>query len=161
MTEPRWLDDTEQRVWRRLLAVAAALPGALDTDLRAVGLTHPTYVVLAMLSEAPDRTLRMAELARRASSSPSRLTHTVTRLEQRGLVVRAAVAGDGRGATATLTGTGWDVVVRAAPTHVATVRRLLFDGLTPAELSTLDEVGAHVAAQLMAPPPTRRSAAVG
>jgi len=152
VTEPRWLDDTEQRVWRRLLAVAAALPGALDTDLRAVGLTHPTYVVLAMLSEAPDRTLRMAELARRASSSPSRLTHTVTRLEQRGLVRRAAVEDDGRGAAATLTDAGWDVVVSAAPTHVATVRRLLFDGLTTAELATLDEVGARVATQLAGPP---------
>lgn len=153
MGEHRWLDDTEQRVWRRLLAVAAALPGALDTDLRAVGLTHPTYVVLAMLSEAPGRTLRMAELARRASSSPSRLTHTVTRLEQRGLVRRAAVQGDGRGAAATLTNAGWDVVVSAAPTHVATVRRLLFDGLTPAELAALDEVGARVATRLAGQPP--------
>lgn len=148
MTDPRWLDEAEQRVWRRLLAIGATLPGALDADLRAVGLTHPTYVVLAMLSEAPDRSLRMAELARRASVSPSRLTHTVTRLEQRGLVRRAAVADDGRGAAATLTDAGWDVVVRAAPTHVATVRRLLFDDLTPEELATLDRLSARVAGQV-------------
>lgn len=151
--DARWLDDTEQRVWRRLLAVAGALPSVLDRDLRAVGLSHSTYVVLAMLSEAPERRLRMTELARRSNTSASRLSHTVARLEDRGLVRRDRVATDARGALAVLTDDGWDVVTRTAPTHVATVRHLLFDHLTPDELAVLDTVTARVSAAAAPRPP--------
>lgn len=148
----RWLDDAEQRTWRALLAVAAALPGRLDADLRTVGLSHAEYVVLAMLSEAPDRTLRMAELARQANVSPSRLSHTVGRLASRGLLTRAPVPGDRRGTTAALSEAGWSVVVDAAPTHVATVRHLLFDRIDADELAVLERVTTRITATLAVEP---------
>jgi len=120
----RWLDYDEQRAWRGFLAMATLLPGALDQQLqRDAEMGHSSYIVLAMLSEAPDRSLRMSDLAARANSSPSRLSHTVTRLEQRGWVRRERSAEDGRGSIARLTDDGWDVVVATAPGHVAAVRR--------------------------------------
>jgi DNA-binding MarR family transcriptional regulator len=148
-----WLDPDEQRAWRGFLAMTALLPGALDQQLqRDADMGHSSYIVLAMLSEAPDRSLRMSELAARANSSPSRLSHTVSRLEHRGWVRRDRSPDDGRGNVARLTDEGWDVVVATAPGHVAAVRRFVFDalsteqvcqleGITTAVLKTLDPDG--------------------
>src|SRR6185369_15833500 len=95
----RWLSDEEQRAWRRLAAVTMLLPAALESQLqRDAGLTHFGYWVLAMLSEAPGRTLRMSELAALAHGSQSRLSHLVAKLEERGWVRREKVGDDGRGA---------------------------------------------------------------
>ena len=107
------------------------LPGVLDAQLRAdSGLTHFEYFVLAMLSEAPERTLRMTSLAQRTNATLSRLSHVVDRLEGRGLVERFPCPEDGRATNARLTPLGWDLVVAAAPGHVATVRHSVVDPLT-------------------------------
>lgn len=145
----RWLTDEEQRAWRAYLAVTALLPADLDQQLQSEAeMGHASYIVLAMLSEAPGRALRMSDLAARAHSSPSRLSHTVARLERRGWVRRERSSDDGRGSVAVLTDEGWDVVVAIAPGHVAAVRRRVFDVLTPAQVRQLFEINAAVLASL-------------
>lgn len=137
----RWLSDTEQATWRAFLATSELLYAALDRQLqRDAGMTHGTYVVLAMLSEAPGRSLRMSELAVRANSTPSRLSHAVARMEDRGWVRRSRSDADGRGTVAELTDAGWEVLVRTAPGHVEAVRAALFDRLTPAQVTALRTV---------------------
>src|SRR3954452_12080536 len=134
----RWLDEQQQRTWRAWLSVSELLPRVLDTQLqRDAGLTHAAYVVLAMLSEAPNRSRRMSDLARHANQSQSRLSHTVARLEERGWVRRERSAEDGRGNVAVLTDAGWDVVRSVAPGHVEAVRGALFDPLTPEQTAAL------------------------
>jgi DNA-binding MarR family transcriptional regulator len=145
----QWLDYDEQRAWRGFLAMTALLPGALDQQLqRDAEMGHSSYIVLAMLSEAPDRSLRMSELAARANSSPSRLSHAVTRLEQRGWVRRARSAEDGRGSIARLTDDGWDIVEATAPGHVAAVRRYVFDALSREQVRQLEDIAGAVLAKL-------------
>jgi DNA-binding MarR family transcriptional regulator len=137
----QWLDDEQQRTWRAWLTVAELLPRALDAQLRRdAGISHAAYVVLAMLSESPDRSRRMSDLARLANQSQSRLSHTVARLEQRGWVRRQRAAEDGRGNVAVLTDAGWDVVRSVAPGHVAAVREALFAPLTAEQSRTLGDV---------------------
>lgn len=137
---PQWLDEQEQRTWRSWLVVAELVPRALDAQLqRDAGLTHAAYVVLAMLSEAPDRSRRMSDLARAANQSQSRLSHTVARLEERGWVQRQRAAEDRRGNVAVLTDAGWDVVTRIAPGHVQAVLEAVFEALTPQEVAALGE----------------------
>ena len=100
----QWLDEQQQQTWRAWLTLAELLPRMLDAQLqRDAGISHAAYVVLAMLSEAPNRSRRMSDLARRANQSQSRLSHTVSRLEERGWVRRERSAEDGRGALAVLT----------------------------------------------------------
>ena len=141
MTETRWLDDDEQRAWRRLATVMTLLPAALDAQLqRDATLTHFAYFTLAMLSEAPGRALRMSELAARSSSSPSRLSHTIARLESRGWVRRQRASEDGRGQVAELTDEGYTALVATAPGHVAAVREYVLDALTPEQVSQLNEL---------------------
>ena len=130
MDGPRWLDETEQHAWRRLAAVLLKLPSELERQLqRDAGMSHFEYWVIALLSEAPDRTLRLSQLAAQANASLSRLSHVVTRLEERGWVTRQPCPDDARATLAVLTETGWRQVVAAAPGHVETVRRLVFDAL--------------------------------
>jgi DNA-binding MarR family transcriptional regulator len=141
----RWLDEEEQRTWRAFLATSEQLYAALDRQLqRDAGMSHGTYVVLAMLSESPGRSLRMTELAQRANSTPSRLSHAVARMEERGWVRREPAAADGRGTVAVLTDAGWDVLVRTAPGHVSAVREHLFDRLRPEQVRQLGEMCAAV-----------------
>lgn len=143
----RWLDDDERRSWLGLIAVAELLPSALDAQLRRdAGLTHFEYLVLAMLSEAPDRTLRMSLLAHRTNATLPRLSHVMSRLQQRGLVERFACTEDRRATNARLTAGGWDAVVAAAPGHVETVRRLVLDPLTSDEVTQLG----HLCAAMLA-----------
>ena len=140
-TEPRWLDDDERAAWLRLIAVVELLPSALDAQLRRDSqLTHFDYYVLAMLSEAPARTLRMTALALRTNATLPRLSHVVRRLEERGLVERFPCPQDGRATNARLTAQGWDTVVAAAPGHVDAVRRHVLDPLTPAQVRQLREI---------------------
>src|SRR3954471_12260724 len=121
--ETAWLTEDERAAWLRLIAVVELLPGALDAQLRTeAGLTHFEYLVLAMLSEAPERTLRMTSLALRTNATLPRLSHVVRRLEDRGLVERFPCPEDGRATNARLTEAGWTTVVAAAPGHVANVR---------------------------------------
>jgi DNA-binding MarR family transcriptional regulator len=148
----RWLTEDEQRAWRRFGAVVALLPAALESQLqRDAGLTHFGYWVLAMLSEAPGRSLRMSELAVAANGSQSRLSHLVSRLEERGWVRRERVGEDGRGYVAVLTDAGYDKVVATAPGHVDEVRRLVFEALTPQQIEALDEICSAILARLCGP----------
>ena len=142
---PRWLDDEQQRAWRALITFVARLEETLDRQLqRDAGLPHAYYQVLAMLSEAPGRTLRMSELARRTTSSPSRLSHAVARLEEKGWVRRQRHPTDRRGALATLTDEGFAVLVAAAPGHVEAVRQLVFDRLDRDQVRQLRTIFAHL-----------------
>ena len=133
-----WLTDDELDAWVKLVAVVELLPGVLDSQLRRdSGLTHFEYFVLAMLSEAPDRTLRMTALAQRTNATLPRLSHVVRRLEERRLVERFPCPEDGRATNARLTEAGLAEVVAAAPGHVATVREHVIDALTPAQVRQL------------------------
>ena len=143
--ENRWLTDEERIAWVRLAAVLELLPGVLDTQLRRDSdLTHFEYFVLAMLSEAPGRTLRMTSLAARTNATLPRLSHVVRRLEDRGLVRRFPCPEDGRATNAQLTDTGWAKIVAAAPGHVATVRQQVIDALSPEQVGQLAEITAAI-----------------
>jgi DNA-binding MarR family transcriptional regulator len=147
--DTRWLDDDERDAWLRLLAIAQLLPGVLDAQLRRdAGLTHFEYFVVAMLSEAAERTLRMTTLARRTNATLPRLSHVVQRLENRGLVDRFPCPEDGRATNARLTDTGWAAVVNAAPGHVETVRRMVLDPLTRPQVAQLRRIGDAMLAEL-------------
>jgi len=136
-----WLTPAELRAWLGLVAVAELLPAQLDSQLQHdAGLTHFEYQVLAMLSEARERTLRMSALAQRTNATLPRLSHVVRRLEERGLVERAPCPQDRRATNAHLTDAGWDLVVRTAPGHVATARALVVDALTPAQVGQLEDL---------------------
>lgn len=137
----RWLDDEERAAWVRLIAVVELLPGVLDSQLRRdADLTHFDYWVLAVLSEAPERTLRMTALAARTNATLSRLSHLVQRLEDRGLLQRFPCPEDGRATNARLTNAGWKKVVETAPGHVETVRQHVIDALTPRQITQLTAI---------------------
>jgi DNA-binding MarR family transcriptional regulator len=136
--ETRWLTDDERVAWVRLAAVLELLPGVLDTQLRRdADLTHFEYFVLAMLSETPDRTLRMTSLAMRTNATLPRLSHVVRRLEDRGLVERFPCPQDGRATNARLTEAGWTKVVATAPGHVENVRQHVLDALDAEQVRQL------------------------
>ena len=140
-----WLTDEQQAAWRPFIALLLRLPAALDAQLqRDAGITNFDYLVLSGLSESPNRTLRMSELAAIANSSLSRLSHVVSRLETKGWVRREPCPGDGRFINAVLTESGWQKIVEIAPGHVAAVQKLLIDTLTPEELRSLGEISTRV-----------------
>ena len=140
-----WLTDDEQAAWRPFVGLLFRFPALLDAQLQKdAGISHFEYMVLSSLSEAPDRTLRMSQLAAMASGSVSRLSHVVSRLEARGWVRREPSPGDGRFINAVLTEPGWQKVVETAPGHVAAVRRLLIDTLGPEELRSLGQMSAQI-----------------
>lgn len=138
----RWLDAEEQRTWRAWLYSTQLLQERLDRELtRETGISHAYYEILVQLSEAPERRMRMSQLADRSLSSRSRLSHAVSRLEERGWVRRQVCPEDGRGQLAVLTEDGFAALEAAAPVHVEGVRTHLFDQLSPAQLTALREVG--------------------
>ena len=135
---PQWLDAGERQAWLRLAGLMIKLPAALDAQLqRDAGVSHFEYLVMSGLSEAPSRKLRMSELAVLANGSLSRLSHVVKRLERQGWVRRVPCEFDRRATNAILTEAGYAKVVATAPGHVAAVRGLVIDPLTPAELAQL------------------------
>lgn len=143
------LDRPQLAAWVRLASVLELLPGVLDAQLRRdAGLMHFEYMVLAMLSEAPKRTLRMSALAAQTNSSPPRLSHVVARLEGRGLVERVPCPGDARATNACLTAAGWRKVREAAPGHAANVRENVIDALTPAQVRQLAAIGEAILGRL-------------
>ncbi len=144
-SEPRWLDAEERQTWLALVAMMIRLPGALDAQLqRDAGISHFEYQVLAVLSEAPERTMRMSELALLTEGSLPRLSQVVARLEKRGWVRRTPDPADGRYTLAILTEAGWATIEGGAPGHVETVRRLVFDPLTKTQTRQLREIGRRV-----------------
>lgn len=145
MSETRWLSDDEQRVWRAFLAAVDLLRGHVEGQLqRDAGMPYTYYAVLVALSEAPNRTLRMSELAERCRSSRSRLSHAVARLEENGWVERKSCLTDKRGSFATLTPQGLAAIEAAAPGHVEAVREALFDVLTPEQIRVLGEISCAI-----------------
>jgi DNA-binding MarR family transcriptional regulator len=138
--EPVWLTPDEMKLWRVLHEVVTGLPIVLGDNLRReVGLSFLEYYVMAGLSEQPDHSLRMSELALLANSELSRLSHLVGRLEKRGLVRRRPDPTDGRFNLAVLTSAGLELVNQAAPIHVQHVRRLIFDVLNESEQRALNK----------------------
>lgn len=149
MPEPQWLTADERATWLRFAAVVQLLPAALDTQLnRDEALTHFEYFCLAMLSESPDRTLRMTALAARTNATLPRLSRVVAGLERAGLVTRTPCPSDRRATNAVLTEAGWAKVVHAAPGHVATVRELVIDALTPAQQAQLTRISERLLTRL-------------
>ncbi|AZZ56223.1 MarR family winged helix-turn-helix transcriptional regulator [Rathayibacter iranicus] len=139
--ENRWLTPDQLDAWLRFIAVVELLPGALDTQLqRDAGLTHFEYLTLAMLSEAPDRALRMTTLAARTNATLPRLSHVVTRLVARGYLERQPCASDGRATNAVLTVAGMQKIVETAPGHVATVLADVIDPLDAEQIPQLADI---------------------
>src|SRR5438045_6159629 len=149
VTESRWLTPLEQQTWRAFLEATWRLQEQLDREMqRQSGFPMAYYQILAMLSEAPERTLRMRDLACRTWFSRSRLSHAVDRLEEQGWVRRVGCPGDKRGALAVLTDAGFAVLAAAAPGHVESVRRRVFDHLTPEQVEALGAISRAVADHL-------------
>jgi DNA-binding MarR family transcriptional regulator len=149
MAEDPWLSENELAAWVRLVAVVELLPGVLDTQLRRDNqLMHFEYYVLAMLSEAPESTLQMRELAARTNATLPRLSHVVRRLQDRGLVARSPCPQDRRATNASLTEAGWAAVRAAAPGHAATVREHVIGALAPEQVDQLREIATVILARL-------------
>jgi DNA-binding MarR family transcriptional regulator len=145
----RWLSADEQRAWLAFLGASELLMSALDAQLqRDAGIPHAYYAILAQLSSAPDRTRRMAELATVVNASPSRISHAVAKLEERGWVERRQCDDDRRGTLARLTDAGMAVLEEHAPGHVAAVREGLFDALTPEQVTQLEQICTAVLGRL-------------
>jgi DNA-binding MarR family transcriptional regulator len=148
------LTEAQMHAWLRFVAVVELVPGLLDSQLqRDSSLSHFEYYVLAMLSEAPNQTLRMTALSSMTNSSLPRLSHVVKRLEDRGLVRRSPCPSDRRATNAALTDEGWTVVQEAAPGHVRTVRENVIDPLTAEQITQLDAISNQL---LMKLDPTNR-----
>lgn len=143
--EPNWLNDNEAEAWRAFLAVVSRVFPEIERTLRDHDLLGVHYTVLVALSEAPDRTLRLSQLADAANCSLSRLSHRIRTLVDGGAVEIAADPDDGRAKNATLTDAGLARLERAAPEHVADVRRLVFDRLSPAQTTALADALCTVA----------------
>src|SRR3954447_25718883 len=138
----RWLDADEQRAWRAYMNSWMLLADRLDRDLtRQTGVSHAYYEILVQLSESEGRALRMSELAERCLSSRSRLSHAVSRLEERGWVRRQVCPEDGGGRLAVLTEEGFAALEAAAPVHVEGVRTHLFDQLSPEQVAAMRDIG--------------------
>jgi DNA-binding MarR family transcriptional regulator len=149
-----WLDAEQQHHWRALIVGTNALFAALNHDLESTtGLTLNEYEVLVRLSENPERTLRMSVLADGLVHSRSRVTHTVRRMEERGLVARCAASDDGRGVLCRLTDTGYEALVAAAPVHVQSVRERLVDVVSADELAAMGAAFARVGERIVENPP--------
>lgn len=145
----RWLNDQELEAWLKLAGVMLKLGPTLDSQLlRDSDMTHFDYLCLAMLSERDDRTLRMSELAGQVNASLSRLSHVITKLEGRGWVCRQPSPESKRVTLVRLTDEGWNVLVKAAPGHVETVRDLVFEDLAPDDVRALKRVAGHIVSRI-------------
>ena len=151
---PRWLGTAEMRAWRGFIEGSQRLMEVLNRELQSLhGISLADYRILVMLTESPDGSVRMSELADGILSSRSRLTHQVRRMEVDGLVARSTCVEDGRGVLALITPLGREKLAEAAPTHVRGVRSYLIDLLDDTELATVATVFDKVDAALDARPP--------
>jgi DNA-binding MarR family transcriptional regulator len=140
-----WLNEREDRAWRRFLAMQVQLQRVLGKELQqATGLSHADYAVLVHLSEAPEGRLRPFELSGLAEWEKSRLSHHLTRMERRGLVERQECPSDSRGAFVALTDAGRSAIEAAAPLHVEQVRRWFLSAMTSEQLDVLTEIADEV-----------------
>jgi DNA-binding MarR family transcriptional regulator len=145
----RWLSDAEMRAWLGYRRMFLLLNAAVNRDLaRDSGLSEPDYDVLSNLSAAPEHRGRLSELAARMLWSQSRLSHHISRMEQRGLVRREECESDARGSVVVLTRQGLRTIEKAAPQHVESVRRHIIDVLSPAQIKALGDITETVTAHL-------------
>lgn len=148
-TTTPWLDQAQQHVWRSFLGGVTVLMDQLDRDLRTKhDLSMAEYEILVRLSEAPNRSIRMAELAAAVAHSRSRVTHTIARLERDGIVTRGQCSTDGRGVSATLTDHGFGVLEQAAHTHVTGVHDYFVAQASPEDFSAVGRVMSAVMTNL-------------
>lgn len=148
----RWLSEDEQRAWRAWLDAHAGLSARLNRELQATsGLSLSDYDVLVHLTDVPEGRLRAFELGQGLEWEKSRVSRQVGRMAERGLVAREASPEDGRGAYVTITAAGRQAIEQAAPPHVDLVRRLVFDGLSAAQVRTLATVALSVLTRLDEP----------
>ena len=145
---PRWLNPREMKAWRSYIIASRRLLEALDSDLEGHDLTMADYEVMAQLSDAPGRRMRMSELADLAMLSKSRLSHRMKVMEKAGWVRREECVEDRRGYWAVMTDKGWKAIVAAAPSHVASVRKRFIDQLSAKEQEALAGIFGHVTEEL-------------
>ena len=139
-TAPKWLSPNEMVAWRRYIIASRQLLAALDADLKEHDLTLPDYEILALLSDAPDRQMRMSELAKIALLSRSRLSHRMKVMEKAGWLKREPCPVDKRGYFAVMTPKGWKAIVSAAPDHVESVRTRFIDHLSKADQEAIAQI---------------------
>ncbi|MEY9836865.1 MarR family winged helix-turn-helix transcriptional regulator [Streptacidiphilus sp. EB103A] len=152
--QPRWLSDTEQHAWRSFLRMQAQLTTRLSRELQADSdLSIADYDVLVHLTDLEGGRLRILELARELDWEKSRMSHHLARMAKRGLIAREECPADGRGAFIAITPEGQAAIEAAAPRHVETVRRLVFDALTPEQVAALGAVSDRILKQLDTPEP--------
>ena len=144
----KWLNPQEMKAWRSYIIASRRLLDALDLDLAGHDLSMADYEVLALLSEAPDRRMRMTELADLAMVSKSRLSHRMKVMEKIGWVKRQACDSDKRGSWAVMTDKGWKAIVKAAPDHVASVRNRLIDHLTVKDQEDVSKIFERIQSNL-------------
>ena len=148
----QWLNEDQQRAWRGLLQMTSRLNARLNRELeQSSGLSLADYDVLVLLTEAPDGRLRAFELVEDLQWEQSRLSHHVARMQRRGLVAREECTTDRRGAFVVLTDAGREAIEKAAPGHVALVRRLVFDGLSGDQVAVLERFVGRVLSRLAEP----------
>jgi DNA-binding MarR family transcriptional regulator len=152
VTATRWLDDEEMRAWQAFLGAAALVDRRLDQQLKEdAGISHQQYEILVRLAAHPDREMRMTELADAVLNSKSGLTYQVSQLEKAGLVRRRSCTSDDRAVYAVLTAKGTTLLQRAAPGHVALVREVLVDVLTPEQRSAVADGLGEVCRRILRP----------
>jgi DNA-binding MarR family transcriptional regulator len=148
MNEAPWLNEAEERAWRALQFMQMRLEGALARQLADSGLSYPDYLVLVALTDRADGRMRLFQLGEVLGWEKSRLSHHVARMATRGLVTKEKCDDDRRGAYVIVTKQGRKEIAAAAPGHVATVRRLFVDQLTPRQLAAIGEAAETVLAAL-------------
>jgi DNA-binding MarR family transcriptional regulator len=145
----QWLSPAEQHAWRTFIRLHQKLTATLSRDLQAQSkLSGADYEILVALTDVPEGRLRLQELAKAVDWEQSRLSHQIARMCKRGLLTRQECTEDGRGVFVAVTPAGRGVIEAAAPKHVATVRRLVIDALTPDELAELTRISARILEQL-------------
>jgi len=147
-TAPAWLNPAEMKAWRSYIIASRRLLEALDNDLDGHDLSMPDYEILAQLSDAPDRRLRMSELAAITLLSRSRLSHRMKVMEKAGWVKREACPSDKRGYFAVMTAKGWKAIVAAAPDHVDSVRSRFLEHVSTEDQEILAQIFSRIEASL-------------
>ena len=147
-TAPAWLNPAEMKAWRSYIIASRRLLEALDNDLDGHDLSMPDYEILAQLSDAPDRRLRMSELAEITLLSRSRLSHRMKVMEKAGWVKREACPSDKRGYFAVMTAKGWKAIVAAAPDHVDSVRSRFLEHLSVGDQEVLAQIFSRIETSL-------------
>lgn len=141
----KWLNEVEAAAWLNVWSLHVWLPNRLDAQLKEdFGISHYDYFALAQISMAPEKKLRMSELASVSDMTLSHLSRVVTRLEKQGWVQRIPDPDDGRSTLAELTDSGWELVQAAAPGHVAEVRSRIFDTLNAEEVAQLNNIAGKI-----------------